>query len=178
MTMTILRNTLKILAVCIPASGILSCAVPPTSTPDDQTSGVAEGPTRDEIVTALGGGNQQEVKPVQFAVGGTKISKEEAKSLERFISEYNNQGREISLKITGHADSKSIGGEAANQSISEDRANAVKEFLASHGIPRERMTATGVGSRDLLCRDTEVSAWQRDCCEKLNRRVEIEEELP
>ena len=48
---------------------------------------------------------------------------------------------ETDITIWGHTDN--IGTEAANQSVSQKRANAVKDFLASQGIAADRLLAEG-----------------------------------
>lgn len=50
------------------------------------------------------------------------------------------------LIIIGHADR--IGTEAYNQALSERRANAVKDYLLTQGIPAERMVASGKGESE------------------------------
>lgn len=50
------------------------------------------------------------------------------------------------LRVEGHTDSD--GDAAANQSLGERRAQAVVEFLVSHGVDRGRLHPVGCGSRD------------------------------
>ena len=45
------------------------------------------------------------------------------------------------IEISGHTDS--IGGEEFNKKLSEDRANAVRNFLIKKGIPSQRVSAKG-----------------------------------
>ncbi len=47
------------------------------------------------------------------------------------------------LAIDGHTDSD--GSEEMNQTLSENRANTVKNYLVSKGIDESRITATGHG---------------------------------
>ena len=59
-----------------------------------------------------------------------------------FIKKY--PGSEVSL--VGYTDS--IGGDAYNLKLSEKRAQAVKDYLASHGIDGSKISASGRGKAD------------------------------
>jgi outer membrane protein OmpA-like peptidoglycan-associated protein len=73
---------------------------------------------------------------------------------------------QTNIVIQGHTDS--TGSDAINQPLSERRANRVREFLISRGVPASRMTAIGYGSsRPAVPNDTEVNR-------ALNRRVQLE----
>ena len=66
----------------------------------------------------------------------------------------------------GHTDS--VGKDAANQKLSEGRANAVRDDLIERGVAPERIEAIGYGeSRPIDTNDTEEGRQN-------NRRVEIE----
>ncbi len=69
------------------------------------------------------------------------------------------------IRIEGHTDS--TGPEAYNQNLSQRRAEAVRQLLASKGVSLDRMTAIGYGeSRPRAGNDN-------DSGRQLNRRVEI-----
>jgi len=73
---------------------------------------------------------------------------------------------QTNIVIQGHTDS--TGSDAVNQPLSERRANRVRDFLISRGVPASRMTAVGYGSsRPAVPNDTEVNR-------ALNRRVQLE----
>ena len=77
------------------------------------------------------------------------------------LREYN----QTIVEVTGHTDS--IGSDAANQLLSERRANAVASYLVGQGVQRERMEIVGMGERyPIASNDT-------DSGRALNRRVEI-----
>lgn len=72
---------------------------------------------------------------------------------------------ETDITIWGHTDN--IGTEAANQSVSQKRANAVKDFLASQGIATDRLLAEGKSfNMPVATNDTADGRAQ-------NRRVEV-----
>lgn len=69
------------------------------------------------------------------------------------------------FQIEGHTDSS--GSEKLNQGLSEDRANAVKEYLVSKGVDGSRLSASGFGeSTPIQSNDTKEGR-------RANRRVEI-----
>lgn len=73
---------------------------------------------------------------------------------------------QTNIVIQGHTDSS--GSNAINQPLSERRANRVREYLASQGVPNSRMTAVGYGSsRPAVPNDSEANR-------ALNRRVQLE----
>ncbi|MET4727163.1 outer membrane protein OmpA-like peptidoglycan-associated protein [Lysobacter enzymogenes] len=77
------------------------------------------------------------------------------------LTEYN----QTIVEVAGHTDS--IGGDAVNQRLSEQRAASVGNYLMSKGLVRDRFILTGAGkTRPIASNDTEAGRAQ-------NRRVEI-----
>lgn len=69
------------------------------------------------------------------------------------------------VEVSGHTDS--IGSDAANQTLSVQRANSVGNYLIGKGLVRERFEIVGFGeTRPVASNDT-------DSGRALNRRVEI-----
>lgn len=77
------------------------------------------------------------------------------------LKEYN----QTMVEVSGHTDS--IGSDAANQLLSERRANAVSSYLIGQGVVRERFEVVGMGER------YPVASNDTDAGRALNRRVEI-----
>lgn len=77
------------------------------------------------------------------------------------LKEYN----QTIVEVSGHTDS--IGSDAANQTLSERRANAVAGYLVGQGVQRERLEIVGMGER------YPVASNDTDSGRALNRRVEI-----
>lgn len=69
------------------------------------------------------------------------------------------------VHVVGHTDS--IGSDAYNQDLSERRAQAVGDYLASYGVPRQRLRTEGRGEREPRATNATEAGRQ------LNRRVEI-----
>lgn len=77
------------------------------------------------------------------------------------------------VKVVGHTDR--LGTEEHNLKLSQDRANTVRHYLVSKGIPDDRITASGVGESMPLveCKQTRRDDALIRCLEP-NRRFEIE----
>jgi len=101
---------------------------------------------------------------VLFDFGKSDLTSKSYAALDKLVtvlSKYN----QTDLKIYGHTDSK--GSEEYNQGLSERRATAVANYIASRGIGRSRLTTQGYGETTPKCtNDTEEG---RAC----NRRVEF-----
>jgi len=77
------------------------------------------------------------------------------------------KGVDLEMVIaTGHTDS--IGSDKYNQRLSERRANAVKEYLVSKGIPASKITTIGKGESQPVATNKTAEGRQK------NRRVDIE----
>lgn len=69
------------------------------------------------------------------------------------------------IEVAGHTDS--VGSDAYNQKLSEQRANSVAAYLGGHGVAQQRMIIVGAGeTRPIASNDTDTGRAQ-------NRRVEI-----
>ena len=71
----------------------------------------------------------------------------------------------LKLESEGHTDN--VGGEAFNQKLSEQRANSVREYLISQGIPGDKITSSGKGF-SMPVADNKTAAGRQQ-----NRRVEL-----
>ncbi|HMN06187.1 MAG TPA: OmpA family protein [Flavobacteriales bacterium] len=72
---------------------------------------------------------------------------------------------DMRIEVGGHTDN--VGKDASNQVLSEQRANAVRNYLTEHGIGSERVSAEGYGAKQpVATNDTEQGR-------ALNRRTEV-----
>jgi outer membrane protein OmpA-like peptidoglycan-associated protein len=71
----------------------------------------------------------------------------------------------LNLQIEGHTDS--VGGDEYNQTLSERRAGAVRDFLVDQGVAASTVTARGFGKTQPVATNDTPEGRQR------NRRVEI-----
>src|SRR5436853_2166762 len=77
------------------------------------------------------------------------------------------RGTDLEMVIaTGHTDA--IGSDAYNQKLSERRAQAVKDYLVSKGIPASKITTIGKGKSQPVATNKTAEGRQK------NRRVDIE----
>lgn len=104
------------------------------------------------------------MRSVQFETGKAEIKSESFNVLLQ-ISEIMNRYPDFNLLIEGHTDDQ--GGAAENQALSEKRARACYNFLASSGVARDRMDYAGYGESQPIATNQTVSG------RTLNRRVEF-----
>lgn len=74
----------------------------------------------------------------------------------------------LKLRVEGHTDNQ--GNAAANQSLSEKRAQAVVAWLAGHGVRAGQLTAKGLGQTQPVADNS------REDGRAKNRRVELAQE--
>jgi OOP family OmpA-OmpF porin len=76
--------------------------------------------------------------------------------------------------LTGHTDRMGIKYPQRNQILSEQRAESIKQYLVSKGIPAEKIRTAGAGaSQPLVQCSTKQSKAKQIACLQPNRRVEI-----
>lgn len=78
------------------------------------------------------------------------------------------------IEVTGHTDP--VGDAAYNDTLSQRRAETVRQLLARNGVPAQLIHATGRGERDLVVQDCQQkyqSVQEVTACNQPNRRVEI-----
>jgi outer membrane protein OmpA-like peptidoglycan-associated protein len=71
----------------------------------------------------------------------------------------------LKIQAEGHTDS--IGSDEYNQKLSEQRADAVRDYLVAQGVPAASVTAVGLGKADPVASNETAAGRQR------NRRVEL-----
>jgi outer membrane protein OmpA-like peptidoglycan-associated protein len=71
----------------------------------------------------------------------------------------------LKIRIEGHTDS--VGSDEYNQKLSEQRANAVRDYLVQQGVPDAGVTAIGLGKADPVASNDTAAGRQQ------NRRVEL-----
>lgn len=81
------------------------------------------------------------------------------------LAEYMTLKKTLVIEIAGHTDN--VGAADANQKLSEDRANAVKQYLIKKGIGAERVNAKGYGDTQPVADNGTAAGKQK------NRRTEV-----
>lgn len=102
---------------------------------------------------------------ITFATGQSDIRSsffDTLNSVAIILVEFN----ETAIKISGHTDS--TGSAEMNQSLSEDRANSVMQYLVNQKIPGGRIHTNGYGYRYPVASNSTAEGRQA------NRRVELE----
>lgn len=90
---------------------------------------------------------------VQFETGLSNLTEDSRYQLNDLV-EILNQHPNIKIEIAGHTDN--VGDDAANLTLSKDRANVVRNYLVEKGINGSRLVAAGYGeTRPLESNDTE-----------------------
>ncbi|MGD9503573.1 MAG: OmpA family protein [Syntrophobacteraceae bacterium] len=99
-----------------------------------------------------------------FSVGSANLSGGAYQEIDR-VAQILNQYPQTNIVVEGHTDS--TGSDAANQTLSERRASAVAQALASRGVSAARIQTVGYGeSRPIAPNDT-------DSGRQMNRRVTV-----
>ncbi|HSC15919.1 MAG TPA: OmpA family protein [Gammaproteobacteria bacterium] len=101
---------------------------------------------------------------VEFDAGKASLQTTAMTAIER-LAQLMNVYPERSVRIEGHTDS--LGDDAANQQLSERRANAVRDALLAHGIDAARVEAVGYGETRPIADNATAGGRQE------NRRIEI-----
>ena len=105
---------------------------------------------------------QEAVDNLLFKMNKAVIEESSYESLNKVAELLKNN--EKSLELIGHTDS--VGSSAYNQTLSENRANAVKDYLVSQGVTNE-ISAIGKGEDSPIADNNTTEG------KALNRRVEF-----
>lgn len=101
---------------------------------------------------------------INFDFNSDVIKNESKPTLDQ-IAAVLTENKQWKMTVEGHTDN--VGGETANKTLSEKRANAVKTYLVGKGIEAVRLSASGMGmSKPVAQNETEAGRAQ-------NRRVEL-----
>ncbi len=102
---------------------------------------------------------------ILFDIGSDQLRPESTPTLKQ-IGNMLTQHPELKLMIEGHTDN--VGGDAANQTLSGNRAAAVKQYLVStYSIDPARLTTKGFGASKPVSPNSTAEGRQN------NRRVEL-----
>lgn len=105
------------------------------------------------------------LEDVNFEFNKATLRPEAYETLDKAVETLKSWG-DGTVEVGGHADSK--GSEAYNMALSRRRAEAVREYLVSKGIPAERLVTTAYGeSQPIADNSTDVGRFK-------NRRVELQ----
>ncbi len=101
---------------------------------------------------------------VNFDFDKATLRQEDVSELDKNVEALKAWG-DVNIEVAGHTDSK--GSDAYNMELSQQRAEAVRNFLISRGVAADRLTAKGYGeSQPVADNATEEGRFK-------NRRVEL-----
>lgn len=100
-----------------------------------------------------------------FDTGKWELRPESYPELDRWIEVLKTSMTGSKFEIAGHTDD--VGNDAANKTLSQNRANSVLEYLVSKGISKANFTAVGYGETKPVAPNSTEEGRQS------NRRVEI-----
>lgn len=101
---------------------------------------------------------------ILFVTGSYKLLPKSYKGLNEVIK-IMQDNPDMKLAIDGHTDN--VGSDEMNQTLSDNRANAVKQYFISKGIDESRITSAGHGESMPIADNSTASGRQK------NRRVEM-----
>jgi outer membrane protein OmpA-like peptidoglycan-associated protein len=101
---------------------------------------------------------------IQFETGSADLSDEVKAELDKLVSLLEKKDK-ATLSIEAHTDN--VGADADNLKLSEDRANAVKDYLTGNGISAKRIDTVAYGERKPIADNSTEEGKAK------NRRVEL-----
>lgn len=104
------------------------------------------------------------LKDVLFETGSAKLTTSSYTALNR-LADFMERKRTLAVEVAGHTDN--VGGDADNLSLSQRRAEAVRNYLISRGVSATRLSARGYGATEPVADNT------TDEGRRQNRRTEI-----
>jgi len=102
---------------------------------------------------------------VLFVTGKAELLPAARDQLDQVAAALKDQGDVKPMVVEGYTDS--VGSDATNQKLSKDRAETVRAYLVSKGVPSEKITAVGKGEANPVASNDTPEGRAN------NRRVEI-----
>ena len=165
---------IRLLAIALLATSVAACS----STKDEDAGGVTVG-ERVDGQGALDGtgvygdgsvsgsavpGSQEDLAAnvgdrVFFAYDSTDLAPEATDTLTRQV-EWLNRYPNLQITVEGHSDER--GTREYNIALGDRRANAVKNYLASMGVPASRLNTISYGKEQPAVVGSDASSWAQN----------------
>lgn len=108
---------------------------------------------------------------IGFPNGGARLDEAARAALDALVARPDFAGLGA-ITLRGHSDS--TGDDAANLRASARRAEAVREYLSTKGIDRDRITVIALGERRPIAPNARLDGSDDEAGMRRNRRVEVE----
>jgi peptidoglycan-associated lipoprotein len=131
---------------------------PPPPTPAPQPA----PPTEDEIFRRKTLDELNAEKPLAdtfFAYDSTELSSESRSAIQKDV-DWMKRWTSTKVMVEGHADSR--GTNEYNLALGERRADAVRDYMVSLGIPADRITIVSKGEEQPFCSEETEACWQQN----------------
>jgi OmpA-OmpF porin, OOP family len=120
---------------------------------------------KDMTVKPVEVGVKVEMNNIFFEFGKSELKPESYPELNRIATFFKSNTKIVS-EISGHTDN--VGSDEVNNKLSQERADVVRKYLLTQGVPTEKLTAKGYGkNKPKVANDTPEN-------QAINRRVEFE----
>ena len=135
---------------------------PPPPPPPAPVATKTAAPTEDEIFrnkTLDQLNAEQPLTDTFFALDSTELTADARSAVQKNV-DWMKRWTSTKVMVEGHADSR--GTNEYNLALGERRADAVRDYLVSLGIPAERITIVSKGEEQPFCRDETEPCWQQN----------------
>lgn len=112
---------------------------------------------------------------IGFPDGGAELDEAAIAKLEELL-ESRQQREEVPIIIGGHSDSG--GTDEVNQRVSQERADAVRDWLVEKGVNAERITTIAFGEQNPVEPNALPNGEPNEAGRAANRRVEVRLDVP
>ncbi len=145
-----------------PAAAPATKPEPPPPPPPAPTPAPAPAPTEEEIFKNKTLEQLNAEKPltdVFFALDSTELTAEARAALQKNV-DWMKKWPSTKVMIEGHADSR--GTNEYNLALGERRADTIRNYMVSLGIPADRMTIVSKGEEQPFCTEETEACWQQN----------------
>ena len=135
---------------------------PPPPPPSPAPTPAATPPSEEEVFKNKTLEQLNAEKPlgdVFFALDSTELTTEARGALAKDV-DWMKKWTSTKVMVEGHADSR--GTNEYNLALGERRADAVRNYLVSLGIPADRMTIVSKGEEQPFCSEDTETCWQQN----------------
>jgi peptidoglycan-associated lipoprotein len=144
-----------------PAPPPATTAAPPPPPPAPKPAPAAT-PSEEEVFrtkTLEQLNSEKPLSDVFFALDASDLS-EEARGFLQKDTDWMKKWTTTKVMVEGHADSR--GTNEYNLALGERRADAVRDYLVSLGVPTDRITIVSKGEEQPFCSDENEACWQQN----------------